>query len=88
MSTLDPSNPRLPARDTDSGAVADACRTAIDACRTAVAGAAFWASIPLPLVILATLVTGAVTTAPLLVVGLVLLNVLCAAIGHTYSPNR
>ncbi|MDS0261289.1 hypothetical protein NDI56_17965 [Haloarcula sp. S1CR25-12] len=81
MSTLDPSNPRLPARKSHVTAV-------IDRCRTALCGAAFWASIPLPLVIAAALVSGAVTAAPLLVVGLVLLNVCCAALGHTYSPKR
>lgn len=81
MSTLDPSIPRPPAPNTDPG-------TVVATCRQAVAGAAFWASIPLPLVIAATLVTGAVTTAPLLVVGLVLLNVCCAALGQFYSINK
>ena len=81
MSTFDPSIPRLPARETNVSAVADSFRTAVS-------GVAFWASIPLPLVILATLATGVVMTAPLLVVGLVVVNVVCAALGHTYSPNR
>ena len=81
MSTLDPSIPRPPAPNTDPRAVAASFRTAVS-------GAAFWASIPLPLVILAMLVTGAVMTAPLLVVGLVIVNVVCAALGHTYSPDE
>ena len=81
MSTLDPSIPRPPAPTTDPRAV-------VTTCQQAVAGAAFWASIPLPLVIAATLVTGAVAAAPLLVVGLVLLNVCCAALGQFYSTTR
>ena len=81
MSTIDPASPRLPTRQTDAA-------TVVGTCRSAVSGLAFWASIPLPLVILATLVTGAVTAAPLLVTGLVVLNVCCAAVGHTYSPGR
>ena len=80
MSTLDPSSPRLPARTTDVD-------SRLGAVRTAVSGAAFWASIPLPLVILAVLLSGAATAAPLALVGLVLLNVCCAALGHTYTPG-
>jgi hypothetical protein len=80
MSTFDPSPSRLPARRTDVTAV-------VDSCRTALRGVAFWASIPLPLVIAAAILSGAVTAAPLLVLGLVLLNVCCAALGHTYSPT-
>jgi len=78
MSTLDPSTRRLPARGRElTGAV-----------RTAVSGVAFWASIPLPLCIAAALLTGAVESAPFLVLGLVVLNVCCAALGQPYSPNR
>jgi len=81
MSTLDPSSPRLPTPTTDVGAVFDTARTAIS-------GAAFWASIPLPLVILAALVSGIATAAPAALVGLVFLNVGCAVLGHTYTPRR
>lgn len=81
MSTLDPSIPRLPARESFPKRLGAACRRFLS-------GAAFWASIPLPLVILAALVTGVVNTAPLLVGGLVLLNVCCAVLGHTYSPRE
>jgi len=81
MSTLDPSTPRLPARNTDAGALFAALRRAIS-------GAAFWASIPLPLVILAVLLSGVATTAPGALVGLVVLNVGCAVLGHSYSPPR
>lgn len=81
MSTLDPSTPRLPARTTDRDALAKMVRTAIS-------GAAFWASIPLPLVILAALVSGLATAAPAAFVGIVLLNVCCAALGHSYTPTR
>lgn len=81
MSTLDPSTPRLPARETH-------VKSLYNGARTAVSGAAFWASIPLPLVIVAVLLSGAVTAAPALLVGLVALNVCCAALGHSYSPTR
>ncbi|KAA9396575.1 hypothetical protein Har1130_18190 [Haloarcula sp. CBA1130] len=50
-------------------------------------GVAFWASIPLPLVIAATLATNVVAAQPLLVSGLVVLNIVCAVLGHNYSPN-
>jgi len=81
MSTLDPSTPRLPARTTDSS-------TVFGALRTAISGAAFWASIPLPLVALGLLLSGAAAAAPAVFVGLVALNVCCAALGHTYTPAR
>jgi hypothetical protein len=48
---------------------------------------AFWASIPLPLVIAGTLVTNVVAAQPLLVVVLTLLNIVCAILGHNYSPG-
>ena len=80
MSTLDPSTPRVP-RQPDFEAI-------IGSVRTAVSGVAFWATIPLPLVILALLLSGAATAAPVALVGLVLLNVCCAALGHTYTPTR
>ena len=80
MSTLDPSTPRLPRRPTDVD-------TLLASVRTAVSAAAFWASIPLPLAILAVLLSGAATTAPLALVGLVLLNVCCAALGHTHTTG-
>jgi len=81
MSTLDPSNARLPTRT----ATVD---TLIDTVRTVLSGAAFWASIPLPLVIFAALLSGVATSVPLALVGLVLLNVCCAALGHSYTPTR
>jgi len=81
MSTLDPSTPRLPARKTD-------VESLVHVARTAVTGAAFWASIPLPLLIVVVLLSGAATAAPALLVGLVALNVCCAALGHSYSPTR
>ncbi|WP_262177225.1 hypothetical protein [Haloarcula laminariae] len=81
MSTHEPSTTRLPARAADVDAL-------VGKARTAVSGAAFWASIPLPLVILAALLSGVATAAPLVLVALVVLNVCCAAIGHSYTPTR
>lgn len=81
MSTLDPSTPRLPARTVGIDAL-------IGTARTAISGAAFWASIPLPLVILATLLSGLATAVPMALVALVVLNVCCAALGHSYTPSR
>lgn len=81
MSTVDPSTPRLPATETDVQArLSDAVDTSV----TAVRGLAFWTTIPMPLLIVATLLSGA---APLLVAGLVLLNICCAVVGQSYSPN-
>lgn len=84
MSTVDSSLPRLPTVVPTLRALAS--RVA-KSCLTAVRATAFWATIPLPLVVLGMLVSGVVTTAPLLVAGLVLLNVLCAAVGHDHSPG-
>ncbi|GGN94701.1 hypothetical protein [Haloarcula pellucida] len=84
MSTVDSSLPRLPA----TGTVRTLASSIATSCLTAVRAAAFWATIPLPLIIVGSLLTGVVATAPLFVVGLVVLNVLCAAIGHEYSPER
>lgn len=84
MSTVDPSSIRLP----DAGA--DAITRLSDAGRrlhSVFRAAAFWASIPLPLLIFGTLVTGVVASTPLLVAALALLNVCCAVIGHSYSPE-
>jgi len=84
MSTVDPSTIGLKASETSATA---RLWNGVGAAVTAVRGLAFWTTIPLPLVIVATLLTGAVAAAPLLVVGLVVLNVLCAAIGQPYSPD-
>jgi hypothetical protein len=85
MSTVDPSSLRLPAAETGvQSRLANALRTGL----TAVRGLAFWTTIPLPLVIVGALLTGVLASAPLAVVGLVVLNVLCAAVGQPYTPNR
>jgi len=81
MSTLDPSSPPLSAPTT-------AVDTMVGTARTVISGAAFWASIPLPLVVLAALLSGVATAVPLVLVGLVLLNVCCAVLGHSYTPTR
>ena len=75
MSILDPSTPA-----TDVGAL-------VDTARTAISGAAFWASIPLPLAIFTVLLSGAATAVPAAFVGLVVLNVCCAVLGHSYTPT-
>jgi len=81
MSTLDPSSPLLPAQRTEISALFERFRRAI-------LGVAFWASIPLPLAIVAVLLSGTATATPMVFVGLVLLNACCAAIGHSYTPTR
>lgn len=85
MSTVDPSSIRLP--DPDVGAIARLSDAGGRLSR-AFRAAAFWTSIPLPLLIFGTLVTGVVASTPLLVAALALLNVCCAVIGHNYSPER
>ncbi|MDQ2074429.1 hypothetical protein RBH20_17965 [Haloarcula sp. H-GB4] len=50
-------------------------------------GIAFWASIPLPFVIVGILATDIVTAQPLLTGALTVLNIVCAVLGHTYSPT-
>ena len=80
MSTADPSTPHLPAAvDPLHSLVA----STINASISALQGLAFWATIPLPLAILGALVTGLVSLMPHLVV----LNILCAAVGHRHSPQ-
>ncbi|MBX0295891.1 hypothetical protein [Haloarcula nitratireducens] len=58
----------------------------VDACATLVRGVAFWATIPLPVLIASTLVTGFVASSPRSVVALVALNVVCAVVGRNHSP--
>ncbi|MFC6974618.1 hypothetical protein ACFQL1_07870 [Halomicroarcula sp. GCM10025709] len=84
MSTADPSIPRPPAVASSLQAL---LTTIVGAVVSVFRGVAFWATIPLPLVIAGTLATNVVATEPFLVGGLVVLNVLCAALGHNYSPN-
>jgi hypothetical protein len=84
MSTADPSIPRPPAVASRIQAL---LATFVETIVAVFRGVAFWATIPLPLIIAGTLATDVVTTEPLLVGGLVVLNVLCAALGHNYSPN-
>ncbi|WP_324759841.1 hypothetical protein [Haloarcula montana] len=84
MSTADPSIPRPPAVASSLQALlATVIATVVSVFR----GVAFWATIPLPLVIAGTLATDVVATDPLLVGALVALNVICVALGHNYSPN-
>ncbi|MFC6758223.1 MULTISPECIES: hypothetical protein [Haloarcula] len=81
MPTLDPSTPRIPDLTTDASAL-------VGRLRRAVSGAAFWASIPLPLFIVAVLLSGIAAATPVVFVGLVLLNACCATVGHSYTPTR
>jgi hypothetical protein len=84
MSTADPSIPRPPAVASTLQAL---LATIVETIVSLFQGIAFWATIPLPLVIAGTLATNVVATRPLLVGGLVVLNIVCAALGHNYSPN-
>ena len=85
MSTVDPTSLRSHVPNTTLAArIWTAGAHAADAVR----GLAFWATIPLPLVVVATLLTGVVSSAPQLVAGLVCLNVCCAVVGHTHAPDR
>lgn len=81
MSTRDPSTRRLPPG-------VSGIRTLLSGVVTAIRGLAFWATILLPLVVLAMLISGTVTAAPAMVVGLVLMNVCCVALGHSYNQPR
>ena len=80
MSTADSSSSPVPSHNAVIAKAGDKLMTTVRA-------AAFWATIPLPLVIVGTLLTGHVTSTPLFVAGLVLLNVLCAVFGHSHSPT-
>ena len=84
MSTVDPSTLRLP--DANTGVTARLRDTVRSVC-TALRAAAFWTSIPLPILIFGTLATGVVASTPALVAGRALLNVCCAVFGHSYSPE-
>lgn len=57
-----------------------------DVCTTLIRGIAFWTTIPLPILIASTLVTGFVASSPRSVVALVVLNVVCAVVGRNHSP--
>ncbi|WP_151099618.1 MULTISPECIES: hypothetical protein [unclassified Haloarcula] len=84
MSTSDLSLPRPPAAESN---VQSLVAMIVETIVAVFQGVAFWASIPLPLVIAATLATNVVAAQPLLVSGLVVLNIVCAVLGHNYSPN-
>ncbi|WP_424000430.1 hypothetical protein ACOZ4I_13630 [Haloarcula salina] len=84
MSTSTPSSRERP------NAVATGHELASDTVGTvaaAVRALAFWLTIPLPAVLLVTLVSGIVASAPLAVAGLVGLNVACAVVGRNHSPE-
>lgn len=84
MSTSDLSIPRPPAAESN---VQSLVAMVVKAIVSVFQGVAFWASIPLPIVIAGTLATDVVAAQPLLVSGLVVLNIVCAVLGHNYSPN-
>ena len=84
MSTSDLSLPRPPAAGSN---VQSLVAMIVETIVAVFQGVAFWASIPLPLVIAGTLATNVVAAQPLLVSGLVVLNIVCAVLGHNYSPN-
>lgn len=84
MSTAESSLPRPSALATARSLLSTLRQSAIAAVR----GVAFWATIPLPLVIVGTLVTGTAASTPLLVVGLLLLNVVCAVVGQRHSTGN
>ncbi|NLV08284.1 hypothetical protein GOC83_19385 [Haloarcula rubripromontorii] len=84
MSTSDLSIPRPPATESN---VQSLLAMAVETIVSVFQGVAFWASIPLPLVIAGTLATNVVAAQPLLVGGLVVLNIACAILGHNYSPG-
>jgi len=84
MSTSDLSIPRPPAAESN---VQSLLAMVVETILSVFQGVAFWASIPLPVVIAGTLATNVVAAQPLLVSGLVVLNIVCAIFGHNYSPS-
>lgn len=56
-----------------------------------VAGAravAFWLAALLPLVVLGALATGSVNRYPAVLAGILVLNAICAVVGHGHTPGR
>ncbi|MGB9934076.1 hypothetical protein [Haloarcula amylolytica] len=84
MSTSDFSIPRPPAAESNLQSL---LAMVVETILSVFQGVAFWASIPLPVVIAGTLATNVVAAEPLLVSGLVVLNIVCAVLGHNYSPS-
>lgn len=84
MATSDLSIPRPPAAESN---VQSLLAMVVETIVSVFQGVAFWASIPLPLVIAGTLASNVVAAQPLLVSGLVVLNIVCAIFGHNYSPS-
>ncbi|MDT3435739.1 hypothetical protein [Haloarcula sp. 1CSR25-25] len=84
MATSDLSIPRPPAAESN---VQSLFAMVVETIVSVFQGVAFWASIPLPLVIAGTLASNVVAAQPLLVSGLVVLNIVCAIFGHNYSPS-
>lgn len=84
MSTSDLSIPRPPAAESNLQSL---LAMVVETILSVFQGVAFWASIPLPVVIAGTLATNVVAAEPMLVSGLVVLNIVCAVLGHNYSPS-
>jgi len=52
-----------------------------------VRAAAFWASTVLPVLVVAALVVGTAGQYPMALAGALVLNVVCALVGHGHSPS-
>lgn len=64
--------------------VAGACRAGLAA---SVRALAFWVAILLPLVYLPATISGIVSHDPVVLVGLLLVNLACAVVGHNHTPR-
>lgn len=85
MSTVDTPLSRLPAL---GGRLRGLAAGLLGAVAAAVRAVAFWAAIPLPLVVVGALLSGAAASAPVTVLGLMALNAVCAAVGQGHRTER
>ena len=83
MSSATPSHPALPSTDSESIVAAFAGRLVYG-----VRATAFWTAAVLPLFVLGAVAVGSAGRYPEALVGALMINALCAVIGHKHTPNR
>ncbi|WP_181690856.1 hypothetical protein [Natronomonas sp. LN261] len=92
MSSATPSRRTPSARDDGSTAATTTATTTATAAWTdrlagGVRAAAFWTSTVLPVLVVAALVIGTAGQYPVALAGVLVLNVVCALVGHGHSPS-
>lgn len=83
MSSATPSHPASPTADDRSIVTAWTDRLAYG-----IRATAFWSAAVLPIFVIAALAVGAISQYPAVLAGTLLLNAVCAVVGHNHAPGR